>query len=137
MRAPSVRPPTPRRAIGDLAEAAVARHLAAQGWTILARNVRVGRSEIDIVAHDPDGSLVFVEIRSRTSPDLGMPEESVGADKVGRLYVAAWALLRVGQLPDGAPLDVTAPFRIDLVSVVRRTRGGWTLRQHLRGLAPP
>ena len=44
------RPPTPRRAAGDQAEEAAARHLVGLGWSILGRNVRIGRTELDIVA---------------------------------------------------------------------------------------
>jgi putative endonuclease len=126
---------TPRRVSGDLAEEAVARHLVAQGWAILARNVVVGRSEIDIVAREPDGTLVFVEVRSRSGPRLGMPEESVDAAKVARLYGAAWEVLRMGRLPGAEPVPDEA-FRIDLVTVIRGDDGVWRLRGHLRGLHP-
>jgi putative endonuclease len=127
---------TPRQRSGDLAEQAVARHLAERGWTVLARNIRVGRSEIDIVAREPGGTLVFVEVRSRTGSHLGAPEESVDEAKVSRLYAAAWELVRAGRLPDGLPLGAQA-FRVDLVTVVRDHRGTWLLRRHLHGLATP
>lgn len=113
----------------------MARHLAGQGWTIIARNVRVGRSEIDIVARDASGTLVVVEVRSRSGPARGMPEESVDEAKVARLYAAAWRLLGSGHLPDGRVLG-KGPFRVDLVCVVRGRAGGWRLRTHLRGIAP-
>ena len=84
--------------------------------------------------------LVFVEVRSHTVDRFGAPEESVGRDKVARLYRAAAGLLRDGWLPDGTQLPRLA-WRVDLVSVqVRHDAGGgpvrWTFR-HLRGLAPP
>jgi hypothetical protein len=47
---------TSRRLTGDRAEEAVAAHLAALGWRILGRNVRVGRCELDIVALDVAGA---------------------------------------------------------------------------------
>ena len=130
--------PTPRRQAGDQAEEAVARHLAASGWTILARNVRVGRGELDIVAADPAPSpmLVFVEVRSASGPRFGAPVESVGARKVERLYRASWELVRAGRLPDGAELPAIA-WRIDLVTVVREVGTVWRLAGHLRGLLPP
>lgn len=114
----------------------MARHLVERGWTVLARNVRVGRNEIDIVAREPGRMLVFVEVRSRTVSHLGAPEESVDAAKVTRLYTAAWQLVRAGRLPDGLPLGAQA-FRVDLVTVVRDQHGAWLLRGHLHGLAPP
>ena len=130
---------TSRRVAGDLAEDAVVRHLAARGWTILARNLRVGRSELDIVASEPSGPCAFiiVEVRSRTVPRYGAPEESVDAAKVARLYAAAWDLARAGQMPGGSRL-AGGPFRVDLVTVVRGGAGArWRVSTHLRGLAPP
>jgi putative endonuclease len=127
---------TRRRATGDRAEEAVARNLAGQGWTILDRNVRVGRSEVDIVARDPVDSLVIVEVRSRSVPRFGEPQESVGRQKVARLYAAGSALLRAGRLPDGLQL-ADASFRVDLVTVISVDGNGWLVSGHLRGLAPP
>jgi putative endonuclease len=130
---------TSRRVAGDLAEDAVARHLAARGWAILARNLRVGRSELDIVASEASGPCAFVvvEVRSRTVPRYGAPEESVDAAKVARLYAAAWDLARAGQMPGGSRL-AGGPFRVDLVTVVRDRAGArWRVLTHLRGLAPP
>lgn len=56
--------------------------------TILARNVRLGPYEIDIVARD-GGDLVFVEVRARQEASCGSPEGSVGAVKRRRLARAA------------------------------------------------
>jgi Holliday junction resolvase-like predicted endonuclease len=44
---------TDAQVTGDEAESAVVADLASKGWTIVARNVRVGRGELDIVAVDP------------------------------------------------------------------------------------
>ena len=80
--------------------------------------------------------LVIVEVRSRTVQRFGAPEESVDGAKVGRLYRAAWELVRVGRLPDGRRLP-GGSFRVDLVSVVRGAEGGtWHIQAHIRGLAP-
>jgi putative endonuclease len=130
--------PTPRRRTGDQAEEAVARHLSALGWTIVARNVRVGRSELDIVAIEPAPreTLVVVEVRSATVTTFGDPVESVRPAKVARLYRAAWDLARAGRLSDGRALP-TLPWRVDLVTVVRHGDRGWRLADHLRGVTPP
>jgi Holliday junction resolvase-like predicted endonuclease len=125
--------------VGDEAEAAVATILGRAGWRVLARNVRIDRDEIDIVAvepGDPD-TLVLVEVRSRTAPSFGPPEESVDARKVARLYRAAWALVRGGLLPGGVPLPA-GPWRVDLVTLGRDGASApWHVRAHLRGLQPP
>lgn len=56
--------PNRRAQRGRTAEDLAAAHVRAQGLTILARNVRVGRYELDIVARDGD-RIVVVEVRSR------------------------------------------------------------------------
>ena len=55
----------------------MARRLAIAGWRVLARQLRVGRDEVDILAVDPGPPpvVVVVEVRSRRSPRFGPPEE--------------------------------------------------------------
>jgi putative endonuclease len=119
------------RAVGLAAEALVAERLTASGWTVLARNVRVGRLEIDLVAIDPGppGRLVAVEVRARRRFDFGLPEETVDARKRGRLRSALGRLVVGGLLPDGRRLPSLPP-AIDLV-VVEPSPTGHRLR-HLR-----
>ncbi|HEX7950951.1 MAG TPA: YraN family protein [Candidatus Limnocylindrales bacterium] len=103
---------------GDDAEALVADRLTAAGWTILARNVHVGRYELDLVAVDPGPprTLVTVEVRWRADRDFGLPEETVDHRKRWRVRAAAYGLLERGELPDGSPLP-RLPLRFDLVVV--------------------
>src|SRR6266852_5446256 len=62
---------------GDDAETLVATELESAGWRVLARNVRIGRGELDIVAVDPGPppELVIVEVRWRGRRDYGLAEE--------------------------------------------------------------
>jgi putative endonuclease len=103
---------------GDDAETRVADRLAAAGWTILARNVHVGRYELDLIAVDPGppSALVVVEVRWRASRGFGLPEETVDHTKRSRVRVAAYGLLERGSLPDGSPLP-HLPLRFDLVAL--------------------
>jgi putative endonuclease len=103
---------------GDAAESQVAHRLIAAGWTILARNVRVGRFELDLVGVDPGPprALVVVEVRWRADRDFGLPEETVDARKRARVRAAAYGLLERGALPDGLPIP-HLPLRFDLVVV--------------------
>ncbi len=124
---------------GDQAEEAAVRHLFRLGWTILARNVRVGRSELDIVARDPSepGVLVIMEVRSRSGPGFGAPVESVDRAKVERLYQAAWRLRRAGRLPDGPRLP-PVDWRIDLMTMERDgPTCPWRVTRHVRDIEPP
>jgi putative endonuclease len=85
--------PVDRAGRGRDAEALVAAELERRGWRVVARNLRAGRGEIDIVALCA-GVLRVVEVRSRASRSAGDPVESVGAAKrrmIARTLAAALA----------------------------------------------
>jgi putative endonuclease len=116
---------TPAQRAGDAAEALVADHLNALGWRLLARNVRLGRKEVDIVALDPGppGAVVIVEVRWRVRRDYGLPEETFDWRKRAHLRTAIGRMLEAGALPDGQALPVAA-LRVDLVVVEPPTAPG-------------
>lgn len=83
--------PRTTKQIGDAGEEAAARHLAAQGLKIVARNFRVKGGEIDIVCRD-GAVTVFVEVRrraTRSGADFGGAGASITATKRKRLILAA------------------------------------------------
>ena len=127
---------TGRQRAGRQAETDATQHLQALGWEVLARNVRAGRDEIDLLALDPGPPrcLVVVEVRSLRSAAFGAPEEGVSGHKVMCLYRALGALRAAARLPDGRQLPALE-WRVDLLVVDRRP-GHHELR-HLRALAPP
>lgn len=136
---PQERPPAgPRGRTGASAETAAAAHLTALGWRILARNVRVGRDELDLVAWTPapEHELVVVEVRARAGSAFGSGLESVDARKVARLYRAVGALRRSGH-PALGPGPLAQPVRVDLVVLRRAPSGAWVVEAHLHGLEPP
>jgi putative endonuclease len=108
---------TDAQSTGDDAESAVAADLAEKGWMILARNARIGRGELDLVAIDPGPPrmLVVVEVRWRRSRAFGLAEETIDHRKRAHLRVSIGRLLEDG-LPGGAPIP-RLPFRVDLVVV--------------------
>jgi Holliday junction resolvase-like predicted endonuclease len=116
----------PRHALGIAAELAVAGWLESSGWRVLGRRVRMsGGGEVDIVALDPGGVLVGVEVRARRTGRTGMGTESITAERVPRTSrtVAAFATA-TGVTHRG--------LRMDLVSVTpdpARTAGRWRLRR--------
>ena len=127
---------TPAQRAGDEAEALVAGRLLAAGWTILARNLRLGRDELDLVAVDPGPppALVVVEVRRRGRRDYGLAEETLDHRKRAALRRAIGALLEGGVLPDGRLLPAL-PVRVDLVAVDRDPDGGTAVRHH-RAIRP-
>jgi putative endonuclease len=121
------RPRTDAQRAGDAAEDLVAARLGAAGWTILGRNVHVGRRELDLVAVDPGppAALVIVEVRWRGRRDYGLAEETVDHRKRQRVHEAAYALVERGELPH-------LPLRFDLVVVEPGERGGEPRVRHHR-----
>ena len=90
---------TPAQAAGGDAEEAAARFLAGKGLEIVARNYRTRFGEIDLVARD-GVSLVFVEVRLRSSMRFGGAAASVDWRKRQRLESAARHFLaRLGREP--------------------------------------
>ena len=108
---------TSKQLVGDEAESFVAASLERAGWTILGRNIRAGRGELDLVAIDPGPprELVIVEVRRRSSRAFGLAEETVAFRKRAHLRAAIGRLLEDG-LPGGADLP-RLPIRVDLVVV--------------------
>jgi putative endonuclease len=99
---------------GDAAEARALAHLQRQGLRLVERNYRVARGpsarggEIDLVLRDRDGTLVFVEVRSRRAVDHGGAAASVGAAKQSRLRRAAQHYLLRWPAPPPCRFDVVA-----------------------------
>ena len=110
---------------GDAAETLVLGRLLEAGWTVLARNVHVGRHELDLVAIDPGPprALVIVEVRWRASRGFGLGEETVDHRKRSRVRLAAYGLLDRGVLPGGAVVP-RLPIRFDLIVVEPGEGGG-------------
>lgn len=99
---------------GDEAEARALAHLLAHGLQLVERNYRVARGpnrrggEIDLIVRERDGTLVFVEVRRRTSASHGGAAASVGAPKQRSLVLAAQHyLMRFTTLP-ACRFDVVA-----------------------------
>jgi len=79
---------TRRQVVGRWGEDAAAEYLAANGYTVLARNVHSAHGEIDILA-SKDGLLVFVEVKTRSSHTFAYPEDSVTHRKQAYMLSAA------------------------------------------------
>jgi putative endonuclease len=95
---------------GDAAEDAALRHLQRHGLRLVQRNFRTpgrGGGEIDLIMREPDGTVVFVEVRQRASASRGGAGASITGVKQRRIVFAArHFLLRLGSEP---------PCRFDVV----------------------
>jgi putative endonuclease len=65
-----------RIARGKIGENVAAKELKRQGYRILLRNYSCRIGEIDLIA-EKKGTLVFVEVKSKTTSLFGLPQESV------------------------------------------------------------
>ncbi|MGI6343687.1 MAG: YraN family protein [Bacillota bacterium] len=72
------------RSIGRVGEAEALRYLEQQGYRLVERNFYTRFSELDLICRQ-GGTLVFVEVKARTSHAFGTPEEAITPGKIRRL----------------------------------------------------
>jgi putative endonuclease len=101
---------------GEFGEDFVAKRLVDRGLRILDRNWRIREGELDLVALDKKGVIVFVEVKTRTSASHGDPLESITASKALRIQRLALAWLATNQ-------RLGSQYRIDVAGVLV-TRSG-------------
>lgn len=106
--------------VGRWGEELAARFLESKGWTVLDRNWRLGRHEIDLVACRED-VLAFVEVKTRSGPRFGHPLEAITARKRREIERVARGWL--GRHPPVGGGLRQRTVRFDAVAVVGREDG--------------
>ena len=105
------------------------RYLEALGFEVLCRNYRCRSGEIDIVARDPEGTTVFVEVKDRRVVSHGEGYEAVTFGKRRRVVRAARLYAATHGLSESR-------LRFDVVSISWRTarspRSGTTRERSIR-----
>lgn len=76
---------TTRTELGAQGERIAVEHLQGLGLRIIARNWRCRFGEIDVIAGDGSDTVVFVEVKTRTSDAFGGVEQAVTPQKLRRL----------------------------------------------------
>src|SRR5262245_50011364 len=95
-----------RAEIGALGEELAVDHLTSQGLRVLSRNWRCRYGELDIIAaDDTTRTVVFVEVKTRTTDRFGGVEQAVTPQKLRRLRRLAglwlasqdtsWSMVRI------------------------------------------
>jgi putative endonuclease len=91
------------KAVGDAAEDLALRYLIKQGLNLVQRNYATpgrGGGEIDLIMRQADATLVFVEVRARTSSTFGGSAASITVRKQQRIVLAArYYLSRLSVMP--------------------------------------
>ena len=101
---------TYQQRIGKIGEKIAADYLFENGYQVLDQNFSVKYGEIDLVAQD-EGIIVFVEVKTRTSANFGLPEDSITPAKLERLQNAALMWL---QAHPESPGD----WRVDVIAIL-------------------
>jgi putative endonuclease len=93
---------------GKEGEKIAADFLKKNGYRIKEINFRCGLGEIDIIAQEK-GELVFIEVKTRKSRELGYPEQAVGTRKQKKMsQLALWYLHKKNITDAGTRFDVVA-----------------------------
>ena len=102
--------------VGSIGEDAACKFLTRAGYVIIERNHWQPWGEIDVVARAPDGTLVFVEVKTMTESSASdiMPEDNVTPAKLRKMRKAAlsYAAARQDLVREGRG------WRIDVLAVV-------------------
>ena len=96
--------------MGQHGEELAARHLAQNGYRIIARNYRNRCGEIDLIAREAD-VFCFIEVKTRASAVYGGPLEAVSITKQERIARTALIFLQERGLAE-------AKMRFDVVAVM-------------------
>ncbi len=98
-----------KTALGKKGEEIAEKFLIQKGFKIIEKNFRIRGGEIDIVAADKN-TLVYVEVKTRTSNEFGLPEESVTPRKIK-------FLIRTVKFYRNSRKDLPMLERIDVISI--------------------
>jgi putative endonuclease len=105
----------PKR-LGRWGERRAERLLRSKDFTVLDRNFAIPEGEIDIVAADHDGTVVFVEVKTRAGESFSPVEAAVTGAKEQRMLKAARAFLAKHHIAE-------RPCRFDFVGIVLQPQG--------------
>ena len=103
--------PNKNHLLGKWGENLAATYLQEKGYSIICRNYRSPYGEIDIIAHD-QGTLVFIEVKTRGNHHFGYPEDSISSKKVVHIINTAQNYL--------SQYDIDIPWRIDILAITRQ-----------------
>lgn len=114
--------------IGNYGEEAAAKFLQKSGFKILERNYRYSRlCEIDIIAKNKD-TIVFVEVKTRTSTSFGHPFEAINKSKLSNVFKAGLFYLQNTQ-------ESYKNYRIDIISVIGNINDKNPKIEHLKNVS--
>lgn len=118
-----------RKLLGRWGEKRGEKFLKSKGLKTLTRNFSCKTGEIDLVMVDDDGSIVFVEVRTKAAESFSPPEESITYPKRQRLLRTARYFLAAHHIEN-------RPFRFDVVTIVLGQVGRPQIRHYQNAFVP-
>ncbi len=118
-----------RAALGRWGEKRCERFLKSEGMRTLTRNYACKMGELDLVMVDRDGTIVFVEVRSRAREGFVPVEATVTPAKRERLSRTARYFLAVHKIED-------RPLRFDVMTVILGREGPPQIRHYENAFVP-
>ena len=112
-----------RKLLGRWGEKRCERFLKRKGLKTLARNFSCKTGEIDLIMVDTDGSIVFVEVRTKADEAFSPPEETITHPKKVKLLRTARYFLARQKIEN-------RPYRFDVVSIVLGQTGRPQIRHY-------
>ncbi|MEO9952535.1 YraN family protein [Nonlabens sp.] len=101
--------------LGNEGEELAATHLIKNGYDILVRNYTYLKGEIDIIARKKD-VIVVVEVKTRSTPDFGDPQDFLKPGQIQRLVATANHFVE-------NLIDEDVEVRFDIVAIIKNKAG--------------
>ena len=112
-----------RKLLGRWGERRCERLLKGKGLKPLARNFASKTGEIDIIMADTDGSIVFVEVKTRAGEDFTDTEDVVTSSKMNKMIRTARYFLAAHNIEN-------RPYRFDVVTIILPPKGQPQIRHY-------
>jgi putative endonuclease len=112
-----------RKLLGQWGENRCEKFLNRKGLKKLSRNFSCKTGEIDLIMLDKDGTIVFVEVKTRTGEDFAPAEAVITYGKKNRLFKTARYFLSINKIEN-------RPCRFDTVVIILDNAGHEQIRHY-------
>lgn len=115
--------------LGKWGEQYAADYLQSIGYDIVERDWRIGHRDIDIIARTGDGTtVVFVEVKTRTSDVVTKPDDAVDIKKIRNIGYAANNYIKTKGIVDEV--------RFDIISIIGNNKENAQLEHIIEAFNP-
>ena len=118
-----------RKLLGRWGEKRCQKFLKRKGLSKLTRNFSAKTGEIDLVMAAPDGSIVFVEVKTRADESFEPVESVITPDKKVKLARTARYFLTIHNIQN-------RPYRFDVVTIVLGQTGRPQIKHYQNAFVP-